>query len=70
MTGIVEQLLDAVQNVDLDPVASPLGIAVIILGVLVALKAIKTVIKLAMIAIIGVGVYLFLYGGNLGSGGV
>jgi hypothetical protein len=43
----------------LDDVSTPLGIALIALGVFVAIKAIKTVVKVAMLAVILVGLYLW-----------
>jgi hypothetical protein len=38
-----------------------LGIALVVIGVLVAIKAVKTVVKLAMLAVIGIGVYLLFF---------
>lgn len=43
-------------------ITTPVGIALIVIGVFVALKAAKTVVKLLMIAVIAGGVYLWLAG--------
>lgn len=63
----MEELLTTLSEVDLDPIASPVGIAVIVIGAVILLKAIKTAVKMAMLAVILIGVYVFLYGGNIGS---
>lgn len=43
---------------------TPVGIALIVLAVIVAVKAAKTVVKLVMLALIAVGVYLVFMGGS------
>ena len=47
--------------------STPLGIALVIIGLVVAFKAVKGVIKLLMIIVIAVGLYLWLGGGDLNS---
>jgi len=47
----------------MDDLSTPLGIALIVIGAFVALKAAKAVIKLAMLAIIVIGVYLWFAAG-------
>jgi hypothetical protein len=42
-----------------DQISSPLGIALIVIGAFVAIKAIKTVVKLAMVVVIAIGLYLW-----------
>lgn len=56
---------DLLTNVDLDPIASPIGLLVIFLGVRMVIAAIKTAIKLAFVGVILFGLYLFFYGGNV-----
>ncbi|CAN5690769.1 hypothetical protein BH24ACT15_BH24ACT15_06350 [soil metagenome] len=56
---------DLLTNVDLDPIASPIGLLVIFLGVRMVIGAIKTAIKLAFVGVILFGLYLFFYGGNV-----
>ena len=41
---------------------TPVGIALIVLGIFVAVKAAKTVVKIVMLVVIGLGVYLTLSG--------
>lgn len=43
----------------MDDVTNPLGIAIIVIAAVVLLKAAKTVIKLAMLALIVVGFYMW-----------
>ncbi|MEE8600811.1 hypothetical protein [Euzebya tangerina] len=56
---------DLFSNIDLDPIASPVGLIVIGLGIRLVLGAVKTAIKLALVVMILVGLYLFFYGGNV-----
>ena len=42
-------------------ITTPLGIALIVIGVFVALKAAKTIVKLLMIAVIAGGLYLWFF---------
>lgn len=56
---------DLLTNVDLDPIASPIGLLVIFLGVRMVIAAIKTAIKLAFVGVILFGLHLFFYGGNV-----
>ena len=49
---------------DLD-VSTPVGIALIVIGVFVALKAAKTVVKLVMLVVIAAGLYLWLGAGDI-----
>ena len=58
----MEELLG---NVDLDPIASPLGLVIVAVGVRLVIGAVKTLIKLALVVLILVGLYLFFYGGNV-----
>ena len=44
---------------------TPVGIALIVLGIFIALKAAKTVVKLVMLVVIAVGLYLAFGGGSL-----
>jgi hypothetical protein len=46
-------------NVDL-PLDNPLGILLIAVGVFVVFKALKTVVKLAMLIVIAAGLYLLV----------
>lgn len=41
-------------------ITTPVGIALVVIGLFVAVKAAKTIIKLTMIAVIGAGLYLWL----------
>ena len=63
----MDELLNTLTEVDLDPIASPVGIAVIVIGAVILIKAIKTAVKMAMLAVILIGLYVFFYGGNIGS---
>lgn len=58
----MEELLT---EIDLDPIASPIGLVVVVLGVRLLLGTIKTVLKLLFLGVILVGLYLFFYGGNV-----
>lgn len=49
---------------DIEP-TTPLGIALIVVGAFVAIKAAKVVVKVLMLLVIGVGVYIWLGGGDL-----
>lgn len=40
-------------------ITTPVGIALVVIGVFVALKAAKTVIKLVMIVVVAAGLYLW-----------
>ena len=41
---------------------TPLGIALVVIGIFVAFKAVKTVVKLVMIVVVAGGLYLWLGG--------
>ncbi len=56
---------DLFGNLDLDPIASPIGLVVIALGIRMVLGAFKTAIKLLFLLVVLVGAYLFFYGGNV-----
>lgn len=56
---------DLLNNLDLDPIASPIGIVVILLGIRMLLGAFRTMIKLVFLVVILVGAYLFFYGGQV-----
>jgi hypothetical protein len=47
-------------------VSTPLGIALIVVGVFVAIKAVKAVVKVAMIVVVLVGLYLWFGVGEAG----
>ena len=54
----------AARNVQrMDDLTTPLGIALIALGVFAAIKAAKAVVKLTMLAIIVIGLYLWFGAG-------
>ena len=40
-------------------ITTPVGIALVVLGVFIALKAAKTVIKLVMVLVVAAGLYLW-----------
>lgn len=42
---------------DIDP-SQPLGIALIVLGVIIAVKAAKTIVKVLMLVLVAAGLYL------------
>ena len=48
--------------------STPLGIALVVIGVFVAFKAVKSVVKLVMLVVIAGGLYLWLGGGDGGLG--
>lgn len=50
------------------PVASPLGLVLIAIGIWLAIKAVKTVVKVGMVVVIAIGAYLFFFGGTLPAG--
>lgn len=56
---------DLIAGVELDPLLSPMGLVVVLLGIRLVFGAVRTAVKLAVIGLILVGAYLFLYGGNL-----
>jgi hypothetical protein len=39
---------------------NPLGLALVAVGIFVAIKAVKSIVKLAMLVVIGIGVYYLL----------
>lgn len=43
----------------MDDISTPVGIAIIVIAVFVLMKAAKTVIKFAMLALIALGIYLW-----------
>jgi hypothetical protein len=47
--------------------ATPLGIALIVIGAFVAFKAVKTVVKVAMLLVVAAGLYLW-FGVDGGAG--
>lgn len=59
-------LLLALTDVSMDPVASPVGLAVVVIAVVVMVKAIKFVVKLGMLAVLLIGLYLVFYAGGSG----
>lgn len=56
---------DLFSNIDFDPIATPIGLVVIFLGIRLFLGAVKTAIKILIAVMILVGLYLFFYGGNV-----
>ncbi|CAN5172162.1 hypothetical protein BH23ACT9_BH23ACT9_21470 [soil metagenome] len=56
---------DLVGNIQLDPIVSPVGLVVVLLGIRLAMSAVKTVIKLAFLGLILFGAYIFFYGGQI-----
>lgn len=56
---------DLLRSFELDPVASPIGVVVVLLAIRMLFGAIKTAIKLVLVVVILVGAYLFFYGGQL-----
>lgn len=48
-------------------ISTPLGIALVVIGLFVAIKAAKTVVKVTMLLVIAAGVYLALQGESLAS---
>jgi hypothetical protein len=56
---------DLLNSLDLDPVASPIGIIAILIGLRFVLGAFKMVIKLLFLGLILIGAYLFFYGGQV-----
>lgn len=48
-------------------ISTPLGIAIVVIGLIVAVKAIKIVIKLVMVALVLFGLYL-VFGADLANG--
>jgi hypothetical protein len=56
---------DLLNSIELDPVASTIGLLVIALGIRMVLGAVKTAIKIVFVVVILVGASLFLYGGQL-----
>lgn len=56
---------DLIAGLELDPLLSPVGLVVVLLGIRLVIGAVKTAVKLAVIALIALGVYLFLYGGQV-----
>jgi hypothetical protein len=49
-----------------DEISTPVGIVLIAVGIFVAIKALKTAIKIAMLIVIGVGLYLWFGVGDAG----
>jgi hypothetical protein len=43
----------------MDDISNPLGIAIIVIAAVVLMKAAKTIIKLAMVALIVIGFYIW-----------
>ncbi|MGI9018637.1 MAG: hypothetical protein ACR2HR_16290 [Euzebya sp.] len=56
---------DLLANVDLDPIASPIGLLVIFLGIRIVMGSFKTAIKLVFVGVILIGAYLFFFGGTV-----
>ena len=46
-------------------ISTPVGIALVVIGLFIAIKAAKTVVKLLMLIVIGVGLYVWLGDGDL-----
>ncbi len=46
-------------DLNFDP-STPVGVALIVIGVLVAVRAIKLFVKVAMIAVVAAGLYVWL----------
>jgi len=46
---------------------TPTGIALVVIGIFVAFKAAKAVVKVLMLVVIAVGLYLWFGGGDLAS---
>lgn len=44
---------------------TPMGIALVVIGLIVAFKAVKTVVKVLMLLVIAAGVYLMVNGQTL-----
>jgi hypothetical protein len=50
----------------MEEISTPVGIVLIAVGIFVAIKALKTAIKVAMLIVIGVGLYLWFGVGEAG----
>jgi hypothetical protein len=50
---------------NLDPIASPIGLVVLLIGLRIVFGAFKTFVKVLFVFVILAGVYLFFYGGTL-----
>jgi hypothetical protein len=44
----------------MDGIDTPLGLALVAVGIFVLIKAVKSVVKLAMLVVIGIGLYYLL----------
>jgi hypothetical protein len=51
-----------------EEISTPVGIVLIAVGIFVAIKALKAVVKVAMLIVIGVGLYLWFGVGEAGLG--
>lgn len=56
---------DLLSNVELDPLLSPIGLVVIILGIRMVMGTVKTAIKILFLLLILAGAYMFFYGGQV-----
>lgn len=56
---------DLLNNIELDPIASPIALLVIVFAVRFLVGTVKTIIKLVLLVVIVAAAYLFFYGGNL-----
>ncbi len=55
---------ELINGFNLDPVASPIALIVILMGIRFLVGAVKTVVRIAFLLLIAVGVYVFFYGGS------
>lgn len=56
---------DLIAGLELDPLLSPVGLVVVVLGIRLVLGAVRTAVRLALLAVVLVGAYLFFYGGQV-----
>jgi uncharacterized membrane protein len=56
---------DLLAGLDFDPIVSPVGLVVVLIGVRMLMSVVKTAIRLVVIGLILVGAYFFFYGGNV-----
>lgn len=59
----MEDLLARLGDVSLDPIASPAGIAIALLGVVLLARVARLVFRVALLAVIVIGLYLAFYAG-------
>lgn len=58
---------DLFSNVQLDPVASPIALLVIVFALRFIVGTVKTIIKVLLLIVILAAAYLFFYGGAVGG---